>query len=828
MPERVFADVILPLAIPNLLTYEVPTTMVGEVAVSKRVIVQLGKQKYYSGIVRKIHTNVPPFADIKEIQSVIDESPIVGEKQFQLWEWISEYYLCHIGEVMNAALPAALKLHSETTVVLNPDYHHDHDQLSDKEFLIYEALLVRHHISLSDAAKILQRKSAITILKPMIDKGVVLIEEEVQERYKPKRETRISLAPQYEKEEAMKELFESLEKKSPKQVEALMAFLKLLYGHEERKYVVKSELTKNESITPAALAALIKKEVLQENIVVIDRLLRDDLSVVKPSELSAVQNKALDEIKKSFSEHDVTLLHGVTSSGKTEIYTHLIEETIKDGKQVLYLLPEIALTAQMINRLRKHFGSGVGVYHSRQNSHEKVEVWNACLNFKEGGEKIQPAQIVLGARSAIFLPYKRVGLIIVDEEHDSSYKQNEPAPRYHSRDLALVLARMFGAKTLLGSATPSLESFFNVREKKYGFVKLSERFGNMEMPEIIVCDIKEAERKRQMKSHFAPLMIDTITEALKNKEQVILFQNRRGFAPVLECKNCNWIPQCKNCSVTLTYHKQFNQLRCHYCGYAQNPPSICQRCGDRHLEIKGFGTEKIEEEIAIFFPNATIARLDLDSTRSRNAYQRIIGDFEERKIDILVGTQMVTKGLDFENVSTVGIINADQMLNFPDFRAHERSYQLMSQVSGRSGRKQKRGRVIIQTQQPSHWVILDVVDHNYEAFYDRDLYERQKFSYPPLTRLIEITLKHKDNDFLNGASFELADALRANLGKRVIGPHQALIARIRNLWQKKILIKIERESSSSKAKGIIKAAIDVFYEDKKNKTIVIVIDVDPA
>ncbi len=829
MAKRFFADVILPIAIPNLLTYEVGERHASEVAVGKRVIVQLGKQKFYSAIIRKLHNTVPEFYEIKEIQSVLDVEPIVSETQLKFWEWISAYYLCHIGEVMNAALPAALKLQSESKIILNPDYQHDHHDLSEKEFLIYEALLLQHELTATEVAKIIQRKSPHSILKEMIEKGVVLMAEEVQDRYKPKREVRISLSEKYADENLLREVFETLEKRSPKQLEALMQFMKLHYDNKEKKNILKGELLKDEKVSSSAIVALIKKEILNEKVVQVDRLLSANSPVEPVAELSLAQINSLEEINTHFKERDVVLLHGITSSGKTEIYIHLIEEAVKQGKQVLYLLPEIALTAQMINRLRKHFGSGVGVYHSRQNSNERVEVWKAVKNFdEEKKEKIQTAQIVLGARSALFLPYSNPGLIIVDEEHDQSYKQNEPAPRYHGRDAALMLAKIFSAKTLLGSATPSLESFFNAKENKYAMVNLSERFGGMEVPEIIVSDVKEATRKKLMKSHFTPLLLDSIEEALKNKEQVILFQNRRGFAPVLECNNCSWMPQCKNCSVTLTYHKQINQLKCHYCGYTQNPPSTCGRCGDHHLEIKGFGTEKIEEEMSIFFPEAIINRLDLDSTRSRNAYQKIISDFEERKVDILVGTQMVTKGLDFENVSTVGIINADQMLNFPDFRAHERAYQLMSQVSGRSGRKLKRGKVIIQTHQPEHWVIQDVINHNYEAFFQRDLAERKKFSYPPHTRLIELMMKHRDSDFLHETSFQFADGLRLKLGNRIIGPHQPLIARIKNLWLKRILIKIERETSSKKVKEILGEQIKSFFAEKKNHATGIVIDVDPV
>lgn len=830
MAERLFADVILPLAIPNLLTYEVEEMHAIDIAVGKRVIVQLGKQKFYSGIVRKLHREIPQLYEVKPVQSILDEIPVVSESQLKFWEWIADYYVCHVGEVMNAALPAALKLQSESKVILNPDFSQDQTDLNSKEFVVYEALLLKHELTVTEVARILHRKSAHAVVKEMIDKGVVLVAEEMHDRYKPRKAVFIGLHESYQGDEQLREVFEQLEKRSPKQLETLMAFMKVLFDHknQDQDMVPKSELLKHKQVSGAAVSALVKKGVLHEKTILIDRLRTEDTKHVKVAELSPHQDICLNEIKLNFDREDVVLLYGVTSSGKTEIYIHLIDEMIKRGKQVLYLLPEIALTSQMINRLKKHFGNMVGIYHSRQNSNERVEVWKAVRNFDPLIKEEQPAMVVLGARSALFLPYSNLGLVIVDEEHDSSYKQNDPAPRYNGKDSALVLAKMSGAKALLGSATPSLETFHNVQEKKYGMVTLTERFGGMEMPAIQVCDVKETTRRKQMKSHFTPELIDTIEKALANKEQVILFQNRRGFAPVLECANCAWIPECKNCSVTLTYHKQVNQLKCHYCGYTSNPPAVCHRCGDHHLGIKGFGTEKIEEEISIFFPDAVIMRLDLDSTRTRNAYHRIISDFEERKIDILVGTQMVTKGLDFENVSTVGIINADQLLNFPDFRAHERAFQLMSQVSGRSGRKRKRGQVLIQTHQPDHWVIQLVVEHNYKAFYERDLQERLKFSYPPHTRLIEILMKHRDNDILHEKSLEFAESLRAKLGRRIIGPHQPLIAKIKNLWLKRILVKVEKEASAKKVKGIIQEELRQFYSKKENHTILIVTDVDPA
>ncbi len=824
MPERLFVDVILPLALPHLLTYSVPDELIGDVAAGKRVVVPLGKQKIYSGVIRSLHRNLPDY-DVKDIQAVLDNFPVVNERQFQLWDWMADYYVCHRGEVMSCALPSALKLQSETKIILNTEFDHEHEKLTDREYIIYEALLLKQTITLPEAAAIIQRKSAHAVIKAMIEKGVVLVEEEIHERYKPRKESRLQFGDEGKDEQKLKEHFEELEKRSPKQLEMLMAFLKMLFENSERKFVKRSELMKMESASASALNGLIKKNILEEIVVNVDRIQVAESELLVPSSLSVSQQKALNEIKTGFTEHDVILLHGVTSSGKTEIYSHLIEETIRSGKQVLYLLPEIALTTQIINRLRKHFGDGVGVYHSRYSTNERVEIWNHVLKFNNADHK--KSQIILGARSSMFLPFSNLGLIIVDEEHDSSYKQMEPAPRYNARDSAIVLSKLHGAKTLLGSATPSLESFFNAEQKRYGLVNLTERFGGVQMPEIIVTDVKEATRKKLMKSHFTPELMNAISEALLNKEQVILFQNRRGFAPFLECRNCNWIPHCVNCSVTLTYHKHNHQLKCHYCGFMQIPPATCTVCGDHHLEVKGFGTEKIEEDIAILFPDARVARMDLDATRTKQSFHRIISDFEEQRIDILVGTQMVTKGLDFDNASTVGIINADQLLNYPDFRAFERSYQLMAQVSGRSGRKKKRGRVIIQTQQPNHWVIKDVVENNYERFYKRDLFERQKFHYPPHSRLIEITLKHRDQERILQASNHFASLLRLQLGNRVYGPHQPVISKIRNEFIRNILIRIERDASTSKVKEILREAIAQFYSEKENQRVQLHVDVDP-
>jgi primosomal protein N' (replication factor Y) len=689
-----FVDVILPLSLPRTYTYSVPLELADAVQSGKRVIVQLGKQKMYAGLVHKVHQAPPLSYEVKPIVSVLDNEPVVNARQLELWEWIASYYMSNLGDVMNVALPSALKLQSETRIVLNESYDHSHEHLTDDEYLVYEGLLGRPHLTPEEAAKILHRKSAHQVLKTMIEKGAILVEEEIREKYRPKKEIVLSLAPVLaEDEDALKAVFESLEKRSPKQLEALMAFLKIHYDLKKEEWIARSEVIKSGSVT-GAVNALVKKGIFLEKSVVKDRLAHYDGKTVPPAALSPSQHQALEDIRNEFEKHEVVLLHGVTSSGKTEVYVHLIQEMLDKEKQVLFLLPEIALTAQMINRLKKVLGDRIDVYHSRFSLNERAEVWKRVL------QNDPRSQVILGARSAMFLPFSNLGLILIDEEHDASFKQSDPAPRYHARDSALVLARIHSAKTLMGTATPCMESYSNALHGKFGLVRLPERFGGLLLPEIKLVDTREAARKKQMKSHFSPDLLEAIQQALDNKEQVILFQNRRGFAPIIECTQCAWTPHCKNCSVTLTYHKQFNLLKCHYCGYSSHLPSLCDACGSHRLELRGLGTEKIEEEMAIFFPKAVTARLDLDAARSRQAYVSILADFEDRKIDILVGTQMITKGLDFDNVNLVGIINADQLLNFPDFRAFERSFQLLQQVSGRSGRKFKRGNVIIQTHQP--------------------------------------------------------------------------------------------------------------------------------
>lgn len=823
-----FVDVILPVRVPNLYTYRVPFELNNQIQVGQRVVVQFGArgQKQYTAIVRNIHENPPKHYSAKYLESVLDDRPIVGLKQFKLWEWIAEYYMCTIGEVMSAALPGSLQLASETRIVLNPDFQRNYEDLSDKEYVIVEALEVQNVLSLKDVTAILEQKTVMPIIKSLLEKKAVLIEEELKDQYKPKMASYVRLPEKFDDEDVLRETFDLLEadRRTHRQLEVLMAFVQLSKRYETKPVQVKkSTLVRSTGGVAGPLKTLIKKGIIEEYELEIGRLGHYDGEWEDERELTEGQENAYQEITAHFKEKPVVLLHGVTSSGKTEVYVKLINETLARGQQVLYLLPEIALTTQIISRLKKYFGNRVGVYHSKFNQNERVEIWNKVLEGTSDDH-----DVVLGARSAMFLPFKDLGLIIVDEEHENTYKQYEPAPRYNARDSAIVLANQHNAKVLLGSATPSVESYWNAQEGRYGFVSMTKRFGGVKLPEILCADVKEATKKKKMHSHFTEMLLEHMKGVLENKEQIILFQNRRGYSPMWSCEVCAWTPFCKNCDVSLTYHKHSHHLRCHYCGFNIDPPKRCEACGSSKLKMLGFGTEKIEEELAVYLPNARVARMDLDTTRSKNAYQKIISDFEDQQIDILVGTQMVTKGLDFDNVALVGILHADTMLNFPDFRAHERAFQLMAQVSGRAGRKSKRGKVIIQTYHPNHWVIEKVIANDYWAMYSNEVLQRRNFHYPPFHRLISLTLRHRDNNIVYHASRALTEQLKGTFKHRVLGPEPPLIGRIKNQYLMKIMLKLERNKSMKKMKEALQDHIDEFLKDQAFKGIRVTIDVDPA
>ena len=825
-----FVNVILPLPVKGFFTYRIPFKLNDDIAIGKRVVVQFGRKKIYTALIHSIH-QIPPTTYVpKYILSVLDTTPVVNTIQYKFWEWLASYYMAYHGDVMNASLPAGLKLQSESKIVLNQEFNKDYSSLNEKEFLVAEAVDLQQEITLSDVSRIIGQAKVIPLIKTLIEKKIIVLKQELIEQYKPKIETYLRLTQKYQQDDMLHQALDDLSKRAYKQMELLLSYINLTSDASNYiKGIKKSVLLKSVNAPSDSINALIKKGIFESFTKVISRLQHFE-SQFNPDEilLTEHQQYAHNEINNALNQKEVVLLHGVTSSGKTELYIKFINETIKQGKQVLYLLPEIALTTQIINRLRKYFGDKIGVYHSKYNEYERVEIWNQVLKFNPDSNKTDSMyQIILGARSALLLPYQNLGLIIIDEEHDTSYKQYDPAPRYHARDAGLYLARLHQAKTILGSATPSIESYFNALSGKFGLVELTQRYGGMQLPEIEVVNIRKDSRQKKMKSIFSSTLLEQIGESLTNNEQVILFQNRRGFSLRLECETCNWMPECQFCDVTLIYHKHDNQLRCHYCGYHTNVPDHCPECKSTNLKMQGFGTEKIEEELDIFFPDAKISRMDLDTTRSKNAHQRIINDFEDQKINILVGTQMITKGLDFDHVRLVSILNADNLINFPDFRSYERSYQLMAQVSGRAGRKQKRGKVLIQSFNPDHFVIKSVIENDYTGLYKQQIIDRKKYKYPPYHRLILLKVKHKDPRILNKAAYNLARMLKNKFQNRVLGPEYPIVSRIKNMYIKHILIKLARGSQIDVAKSIILNKIDNFHKLADYKSVRVVIDVDP-
>lgn len=818
-------EVILPVPVPNMFSYKVNPFQENEISIGKRVVVQFGKSKLYTGLVRRFKEEEEQvYGQLKEVLEVLDETPIVTENQFKLWEWIADYYMCTIGEVMTAALPAGLKLQSESNLIL-ANLEYDSAQLTDREFLICEALSIQHKLSIKEASDILGLKTVQPIIKSLINKGVVVLEEELKGRFKDKKEKYVALSDEIDTDEKANEVCDGLTR-SPAQMTLFLNFLSLQGSIKELAdySISKKGLKKRFKFTDAVYKSLVQKEILVEFEETVSRLQADGISN-ELSTLSADQDFAYNGLKKTFEKKDVVLFHGVTGSGKTEVYVRLIKEQLDKGKQVLYLLPEIALTTQLINRLQKYFGDKVGVFHSRYNNHQQVEVWNAVMNEDELKPKYD---IILGARSSLFLPYRDLGLVIVDEEHETSFKQFDPAPRYHARDTAVVLARLFKSKVLLGSATPSIETYYNAKKGRYGYVSLNKRYGDLKLPEIQCADLQKEQKRKLMKGHFSSLLFEAMKEAFARNEQVILFQNKRGFAPMQECQVCAHIPQCPRCDVSLTYHKHFNELRCHYCGYNEKPKITCSNCGSTDLKLKGFGTEKIEEELATLFPEIRVSRMDHDTTRNKDAYKNIIQDFEEHNIDVLVGTQMVTKGLDFDNVGLVGIMNADNLLGWPDFRAHERAYHLMSQVAGRAGRKKKRGKVIIQSYNPEHAIIRDVMDHNFENMFSYEILQRKNFEYPPYFRMVQLTIVHQNVDLVNAGSTFLADKLKALFGpKRVLGPEFPHVARIKNKYHKQIILKVDKKYKLSQTKGAIRNEIQMFQANEHFRSLRVIVNVDP-
>jgi len=819
-----YVDVVLPLPLRQFFTYSVPSNYISELAVGKRVVVPFGKSKLYSAIVVHIHKEKPAWYETKDIAYVLDRYPVVTEQQIQWWKWLASYYMTSVSDIYKAALPIGLRLESEAMVSLVSKLSKEEiNELGATEQDLISLLNQKENISINDLSKLLNKKRILPIIKRLQEQGILLLNEKIKQSYKPKYETYVQLSSEYSSQKEVAEIFNSF-RKSPKQEDLLMAYLSLSRCFSDKKQEIsKKHLLEKAQAGASILSALEKKGILCTYKVEIGRLNNELKKTVPKALLSTHQKEKLQEIEVSFKEKDTVLLHGVTASGKTELYIHLIEKTIKEGKTVLYLLPEIALTSQIINRLRSVFGNTVAVYHSKFNSNEKVEIWNDLLKKEQSKYKI-----ILGVRSSIFLPFYNLGLIVVDEEHENTFKQFDPSPRYQARDAAIVLAKSFKAKVLLGTATPSIESYYNATIGKYALVELNKKHKNIEPASIKIVDLKKARHQKKMQSHFSRQLLDAMQETLDAKKQVILFQNRRGYSPYIECETCGWIPQCEHCNVNLTYHKYNNFLKCHYCGYTISSPQQCLACGSPSIKSQGFGTQKVEDEIKEIFPNYVSKRLDLDTTRNKQAADELLYKFDKQEINILIGTQIITKGLDFKNVGLVGILNADNLINYPDFRSEERSFQLMLQVSGRAGREDDKGLVILQTSQVQHPIIKEVVDSNYLQMFNRQIQERKEFSYPPFVRLIEITIKHKiENNCIQAAQL-LTQELRSYLSHlSIMGPQAPIINRIQNMYLQTILIKLPKSKDLPIFKKQIQERIDAVQTQAKFRSTRFLVNVDP-
>ena len=812
-----FVDVILPIPLNQTFTYSVNRDEASFLKPGMRVAVPFGKSKVYTAIVHLVHQQTPVGYEAKSIDHILDQFPIITPVQLTHWKWMASYYMCSVGEVVRAALPSAFLLESETIVKLVKDKGVDEQSLSDEEYLVFEALQQQSSLHINGVRSILDKNNVVSVIQNLIEKGIVEVEETIYEKYIPKLKKYVKLATEFSGEDKLRELLDNLGK-APKQYQLMMNFFTI--AAQSKKPIDAATLQKKSNATSSVLKSLINKGVLEEYFIQKDRVEYSGDSPQNIKNLNEYQLTAYDEIKKSFETENVVLLHGVTSSGKTEIYVKLIEEVLSNGKQVLYMLPEIALTTQLISRLQRYFGEKISVYHSKFTVNERVEVWKAVLDQKS------KAQIIVGARSSIFLPFKNLGLIVVDEEHEPSFKQYSPAPRYNGRDSAIVLAGLHDCKLIMGSATPSLESYYNAKSGKYGLVELKRRFGNVSMPDIELVDIKEKSKKKLMSGHFSDRLLEEMRAVLKSGEQIILFQNRRGFSPIVECTTCGVAPQCPNCDVSLTYHQNKNQLRCHYCGYHMAMMLKCIACGSQTLDTKGFGTEQIETELKSLFPNNKIARMDQDTTRGKNAYAKLIDALENEEIDILVGTQMLAKGLDFRNIGLVGVMNADSLLHFPDFRAHERSFQLLQQVSGRAGRTQKRGKVLIQTYNPYHQILKQVSVNDYQGMSKEQLQERYQYKYPPFFRIVKIEFKDKNFSRAENASTWFAQALRSKFGSNALGPEQPPVGRVRNKFIFNILVKIPKDQSLEATKKYISNVERSFNLIKDFSSVRINMDVD--
>lgn len=828
-----YAEILLPLPIKNLYTYIIPDNLADGVDVGVRVIVPFGKKKYYSGVVAAVRESEDVVDSdagyaLKSILFVLDSRPVINEKQLFFWKWIAHYYIANPGDVMNIALPSLMKVTSETFIVLNSNFSGDISDLPPETEDVLQALLYNKKLSVAQLSSLVQVKNIYKFIQSLVIAGAVDFLEEVNNPYKPKVEEFISLTDEYQDDKSLSELFDKMEKKSYKQLQFLLAYLKCA-GNVSGKYpfVMKKDIYKEISPDRAVINALLKKNIITIEKRKVDRLERgSSFQDVEELLLTDAQQKVYHYIRTGFVDKNIVLLHGVTSSGKTEVYIKLIQDTLIEKRQVLLLLPDIAITTQIVMRITAYFGRNVGVYHSKFNHNEKVEIWNSVLDNNESSEA--GCSIIIGTRSSIFLPFNNLGLIIIDDEHDYSYKQSDVSPRYNTRDCAVYMAGIHKAKVLLCSATPSIETYYNAKNGRYGLVTLNERYGGLQLPEIKVIDMKDEHRKKSLVlGNYSVGLIDEIRKSLAEKRQVLIFQNRRGFALRLECDLCGWVPTCPNCDVALIYHKSFNQMRCHYCGFYTPVYSDCPKCKGNSLSMKGYGTEKVEEELQSLFPEATIKRMDLDTTRRKNAFTEILSEFAMGKIDILVGTQMVIKGLNFENIALVGVINTDSLLYFPDFRAFERAFQDIIQVSGRAGRKKDRGKVILQTYSPYHSAIVYAIDNDYQKMYQSQILDRQLHKYPPVYRLISVKIKHKDYEVVNSAAAAFAMLLRQELKDRVLGPEYASIPRINNMYIKNIIVKIERTKAFQQIKDRFVSCYESFIAKPEYKSVRVIIDVDP-
>lgn len=816
-----YAEIILPLPLDKTFTYEVPYDYQRVVDVGYRVVVPFGAKKFYTGIVCSMHDIEPQGYDVKSIEYVLDDKPIVNNVQIELWQWIASYYMCAVGEVYKAALPSGLKVESETVVELNEDYGGE-NCFTEKENKVLLWLQAKGKSKVNDIFKNVDIKAPLSVVKSLLEKEIIKVTEELKESYRPKTEVMVKLAEGIT-EQGLNVLLGSMNR-SPRQRDLILSYLNLsaLFSSGTVREVSKKHLLDATACSSSVFTSLVERGIITTYLNKISRL-DDEITEIRLNTLNPHQQLAFEQINTSFESKDVCLLNGVTSSGKTEIYIHLINKVLNEGKQVLYLLPEIALTTQITHRLKRVFGNRLGVYHSKFPDAERIEVWKKQLSDA-------PYDVILGVRSSVFLPFSRLGLIIVDEEHEATYKQQEPAPRYNAKNTAIVLAQRYAnAKVLLGSATPSVESFYNAKQGKYGLVSLSVRHEGVELPHISPIDIKELYRKKRMRGMFSPDLVEAMSSAIERKEQVILFQNRRGFAPMLECKTCGWTPRCSHCDVSLTYHKKINKLTCHYCGETYNVPTFCPACESTKIVDLGAGTEKIEEEVSQLFPSARVVRMDMDTAKTKNSYERIISDFADKKADVLIGTQMVSKGLDFDNVSLVGIVYADGMLNFPDFRAHERAFQLMSQVAGRAGRRQKQGRVLLQTKKIDNNIIPQIVENDYIGMLSKELSDRKMLNYPPFSRLIYIYIKHRDESVADDFARQMSASLRQSLGSCVLGASKPVVSRVQSLFIRTIVIKAPIIGSLNQLKEYLKQ-MEMFYSENnpKFKSVKVYYDVDPV